>query len=218
MVSQNNLSRQKGRTMYANIRYFLICLFLSLISACGDEPTLKALSPNDVIVAFGDSLTHGTGVSTSKAYPVLLQSMIGRTVINAGVPGETSEDALARLPEVLAQYQPKLVILCTGGNDMLRKLSMNDTENRIHQMIKLIQAQNAQVVLIGVPTPTLFGGPPEFYEKIATELSLPYEGKILNKILKDRDLKSDAVHPNEKGYQMLAESVAELLEEVGLVK
>jgi acyl-CoA thioesterase I len=218
MVNQNNLTNQKGRIMYVNIRHFLIGLFLLLITACSDESKLKALSSSDVILAYGDSLTYGTGTSKAQAYPAMLQSMIGHRVINAGVQGETTEEALTRLPSVLEEFQPKLVILCTGGNDMLRKLDMNEMQNRIHQMIKLIQAQNAQVVLIGVPTPTLFGGPPEFYEKIALELSLPYDGKILNEILKDRDLKSDTVHPNEKGYQMLAGRIAELLEEEGAVK
>jgi lysophospholipase L1-like esterase len=218
MVAQNSLTNQKGRIMCINVRGFLMCLLLSLITACGDEPKLKALSSNDVVLAYGDSLTYGTGVSPPQTYPAVLQSLIGIRVINAGIPGETSEEALNRLPAVLEEYHPKLVILCTGGNDMLRKLDMNALQSNLRQMIKLIQAQQAQVILIGVPTPTLFGGPPELYEKTATELSLPYEGKILNKILKDRDLKSDPIHPNEKGYRQLSETMAELLKEEGAVK
>lgn len=199
-------------------RYFLIGVILLLLVACDKQPHLNTLARNDVILAFGDSLTYGVGVSKPNAYPALLQSSIGYTVINSGVPGETTEQALERLPQQLVEHQPKLVLLCIGGNDMLRKMDMNNAQSRIRQMIELIKKSGAQVVLIGVPTPTLFGGPPELYQKIATDFSLPYEGEILNTILKDSDLKSDTVHPNEKGYQMLAERIAELLQDSGAIK
>lgn len=218
MTNQYHLTNQKGRIVIGFIRACLVCVLLSLITACGDEPKLKALSSNDVILAYGDSLTYGTGVSPPQSYPAVLQSIIGVRVINAGVPGETSEEALNRLPALLEQYHPKLVILCSGGNDMLRKLDMNALQSNLRQMIKLIQSKQAQVVLIGVPTPTLFGGPPGLYQKTATELALPYEGEVLNEILKDSNLKSDPFHPNEKGYQQLAESIAKQLKKEGLIQ
>jgi lysophospholipase L1-like esterase len=218
MISEGGFIHQKSRIMNSCVQAWFVCVLLSLTTACGEAPKLKALAPNDVIVAYGDSLTYGTGVSAAHAYPAVLQALIGRSVINAGVPGETTEEALKRLPAVLEEYHPKLVILCTGGNDMLRKLDMDHLQVNVRQMIKLIQAQQAQVILIGVPTPTLFGGPPELYPKIATELSIPYDGKVLNEILKDRDLKSDPIHPNEKGYRRLAETIAALLKETGAVE
>ena len=78
----------------------LFALFILLLTACERAPTLPKLSSHDVIVAFGDSLTHGTGASESTAYPAVLASLTGRTVINAGVPGDTTSSGLKRLPEV----------------------------------------------------------------------------------------------------------------------
>lgn len=197
---------------------FILVLFVLVLGACDRQPSLKPLQSGSVILAVGDSLTYGTGVAQSASYPARLQASIRYTVVNAGVPGETSEEALARLPGLLDQYHPQLVILCTGGNDMLRKLDASATQSHIHKMINLIRSRNAQLILIGVPTPTLFGGTPEFYKAMAVEFSIPYEGEILNRILKDRDLKSDTVHPNEQGYQLLANRIAELLNQTGAIK
>jgi hypothetical protein len=84
-------------------------------------------------------------------------------------------------------------------------------------MVHLARARGIGVVLIGVPTPELFGGPPEFYARIAKELSLPLEKKVLNHILFDRSLKSDPIHPNATGYRRFAEALAELLRQSGAV-
>lgn len=100
---------------------FVVCSLLLLIAACDAGDRLQPLTKNAVILAFGDSLTHGTGASIEQAYPQKLQAMLSRTVINAGVPGEISQTGLKRLPGLLKKYQPELLILCHGGNDILRK-------------------------------------------------------------------------------------------------
>ncbi|MDP2252857.1 MAG: GDSL-type esterase/lipase family protein, partial [Thiobacillus sp.] len=99
----------------------LVFFALFLLAACDRVPTLPKLDSHDVIVAFGDSLTHGTGASADTAYPAVLASLTGLAVINAGVPGDTTSSGLARLPAVLEEHRPRLVLLCLGGNDMLRK-------------------------------------------------------------------------------------------------
>ena len=195
---------------------FLLALFsIYLLAACERAPTLPKLGPNDVIVAFGDSLTQGTGASTDTAYPTVLSSMIGHPVINAGVPGETTAEALQRLPEVLAEHHPKLVLLCLGGNDMLRKQAAAATENNLRALIKTIRASGASVILIGVPEPKLFGGAPAFYGAIAKDMKLPYEGEIFNDVLKDPSLKSDPIHANAAGYRKVAERLADVLKKSG---
>ena len=191
-----------------------LCALL-LLAACDRPPTLPKLDSQDVIVAFGDSLTHGTGASTNDAYPAVLASLTGRTVINAGVPGDTTASALQRLPEVLAEHQPRLVLLCLGGNDMLRKHSAAATENNLRLLVQTIRASGAQVVLIGVPEPRLFGGTPDFYTRIAEELQLPLEEDVFNEVLKDNQLKSDAIHANAAGYRKVAERLADFLREAG---
>ena len=199
-----------------NSRRFVVTLCtLLLLAACDRAPTLPKLDPHDVIVAFGDSLTHGTGASEETAYPAVLASLTGRTVINAGVPGDTTASALQRLPAVLAEHQPRLVLLCLGGNDMLRKQPEAATENNLRLLVQTIRASGAEVVLIGVPEPRLFGGAPAFYERVADDMRLPLEDAVFSEVLKDNRLKSDPIHANAAGYRVVAERLAEFLREAG---
>ncbi|KAB2317847.1 arylesterase [Betaproteobacteria bacterium SCN1] len=191
---------------------FLLAFFLA---ACEQAPTLPKLSAHDIIVAFGDSLTHGTGASADTAYPAVLSTLTGHTVINAGVPGNTTADGLARLPDVLAEYKPRLVLLCLGGNDMLRRVPETETENNLRLLVRTIRAAGAEVVLVGVPEPKLFGGAPAFYEKLAGELQVPLEQDVFVEVLKDNRLKSDPIHANAEGYRVVAERLAGFLREAG---
>lgn len=197
-------------------RRFLFALAaVLLLAACERAPTLPKLSPHDVIVAFGDSLTHGTGASDDTAYPAVLATLTGRTVINAGVPGDTTTTGLLRLPEVLAEHRPRLVLLCLGGNDMLRKHPAAATENNLRLLVQTIRASGAEVVLIGVPAPKLFGGAPDFYARVARDMGLPLEQDVFSDVLKDNRLKSDPIHANAAGYRQVAERLAEFLRDAG---
>jgi lysophospholipase L1-like esterase len=196
-------------------RYFLALVAVLLLAACDRSPTLPRLSQNDVIVAFGDSLTHGTGASDETAYPAVLASLTGRTVINAGVPGETTASGLQRLPGVLAEHKPRLVLLCLGGNDMLRKQPAATTENNLRLLVRTIRASGAEVMLIAVPEPKLFGGAPDFYSRVAEDMRLPLEDDAFNDVLKDNRLKADPIHANAAGYRVVAERLAEFLQEAG---
>jgi acyl-CoA thioesterase I len=136
-------------------------------------------------------------------------------VINAGVPGDTTAGGLERLPDLLQQHQPRLVLLCLGGNDMLRKQPRETTESNLRQLVQAIRASGAEVVLIAVPEPKLFGGAADFYERIAEDMQLPLEAEIFNDVLKDNRLKSDPIHANAAGYRVVAERLAEFLRETG---
>jgi acyl-CoA thioesterase-1 len=190
-------------------------LFLVLLAACDRVPQLPRLGNGDAIVAFGDSLTYGTGTSEDHAYPATLSRMINRTVINAGLPGETTGEGLDRLPHVMDEFHPKLVLLCLGGNDMLKRQSATQTESNLRAIIQAIRASGANVILIGVPEPRLFSGPPDYYETLAKEFGVPYESEVFNTVLKDNRLKSDPVHANAEGYRIVAEQVAQLLKRTG---
>ncbi len=196
-------------------RVFLALLAVVLLAACGRAPALAKLAPQDVIVAFGDSLTHGTGATAETAYPAVLATLIGRTVINAGVPGDTTASGLVRLPGVLAEYRPRLVLLCLGGNDMLRQQPAAATENNLRLLVHAIRASGAEAVLVAVPAPRLFGGAPDFYARIAVELRLPLEADVFTAVLKDTRLKADPIHANAAGYRVVAERLAALLHESG---
>jgi len=191
----------------------LVCLALV---ACGEKPPkLAGLAAQDVIVAFGDSLTHGTGAQPTESYPAILSQMIGREVVRAGVPGEVTAQGLARISRVIEEYQPRLVIVCLGGNDMLRKVSASTIKANLRQIVKTIRDRGIDVVLVGVPQPALITSAPEFYEEIAREFRIPYEGRIVTSVLYSPDMKSDPIHPNAKGYRRIAEALAELLRSAG---
>ena len=191
---------------------------LVLLAACGAKtPALPRLAPDAVVLAFGDSLTFGTGASEGQSYPAVLEGLIGRKVHGAGVPGEVSAAGLARLPSALDYYQPQLLILCSGGNDFLRKLSKAQAAENIRAMVRAARDKGVAVMLIAVPEPGLFASPPDFYQDIAKELGIPYEGDALAKILRDNELKSDLIHPNAKGYALLAQAVAGVLKQSGAI-
>jgi len=203
------------------IGYFDIRLVLSfvliLLTACSDDAKLQPLDSNATILAFGDSLTYGTGSSRNKAYPAILKNLIKRKVINAGVPGEISENGLRRLPKLLTSHHPDLIIICHGGNDILRKLDLTKTQKNIQQMIDLARNNNTQVVLIGVPAFSLFLSKVAIYQKLAQQNNVPIDNNSLADILKNNSLKSDYIHPNSKGYQQLAENLSLLLKSHGAI-
>lgn len=179
--------------------------------ACSKSPQLAPLPNDAIILAFGDSLTFGTGATPETSYPAVLEKLIGRRVIGAGVPGEITAEGLERLPDVLEEEQPKLLILCHGGNDLLRKTGEDKAEANLRAMIALAKAKGIQVVMIAVPKPGLTLSSPAYYEEIAEDLKLPIETGILRSVLSSPSLKSDSVHPNAAGYQKMAEAIAELL-------
>ena len=200
------------------IRACSILLFALLVTACTDsQPQLKRVPTASKIVAFGDSLTFGTGAKAPESYPAQLQILISRTVIRSGVPGEVSSAGLERLLGVLEEHAPALVLLCHGGNDLLRKKGPAGADANLRAMVKLIRASGAEVVLLGVPKPGLLLSPASHYDRIAEDLHIPYLRDSLSDILGERDLKSDTVHPNAAGYRQLAVEMAELLRQVGAV-
>ncbi|MCX7893231.1 MAG: GDSL-type esterase/lipase family protein [Burkholderiales bacterium] len=182
------------------------------LAACGERtPTLPKLAPDAVVLAFGDSLTYGTGADPKESYPAVLERRIGRKVVSAGVPGETSAQGLARLPGVLEATRPQLVVLIHGGNDFLRRLDERQAAANLDAMARLAAERGAGVVILGVPKPGLFPSSASFYAEVARAARAPYDGDTLPAILADNELKSDPIHPNAKGYAKLAEAVAALL-------
>ena len=125
--------------------------------------------------------------------------------------GERAARGLKRLPGVLDRFRPDLLILCHGGNDLMRKRDLAVTEANIREMIRLSRERNIPVVMIAVPKVGLFLSPADFYADIATDLRVPLEDDILADLLGDNRYKSDHVHPNAAGYARIAEAVQEML-------
>lgn len=188
-----------------------------LLPGCGKSPRLAALAASDTVLAFGDSLTFGTGAAPPESYPARLAALISRKVVNAGVPGEISAEGLKRLPEMLEEHRPRLLLLCHGGNDFLRKLGDAGAEANIRSMINLARAQSVEVAMLATPKPGLPPSVPPFYPQIAKDNQLPIESDVLPRILRDNSLKSDLVHPNAAGYAQVAEAMGALLKKAGAV-
>lgn len=188
---------------------------LLLAAACGDAPKFERLPADAVILAFGDSLTYGIGAQEEESYPAQLEKLVARRVVRAGVPGEVTAQALARLPAAIEEHAPRLLVLCIGGNDFLRRLNNAQAERNVRAMVRLAKDHGIDVVLLGTPEPGLTVSPPAFYEAIAEEFGVPYEGGVIGEVLRDASLKSDPIHPNARGYRIIAERVAESLRRSG---
>jgi lysophospholipase L1-like esterase len=192
------------------------CLF-ALLVACGSSTRLDKLDAGAVVLAFGDSLTHGTGAAPAESYPAVLERGIGRKVVNAGVPGETSAQGLERLPGILDEVHPRLLILCHGGNDFLRRLDESQAKANIRAMIELARTRGIPVLLLATPKPGLPPSVPTFYKEIAVDLRVPLEESVMQAVLLDNRLKSDLVHPNAQGYAQIATAVQKLLRKTGAI-
>ena len=187
------------------------------LGACSDsKPQLPLLSADAVILAFGDSLTFGTGANSEHSYPAELARLTGLTVINAGIPGEVTAQGVRRLPALLDRYKPQLLLLCHGGNDLLRKIGTAMTRDNIEKMISEADQRNIPTLLIGVPQPALmFLEAAPIYNEIAEQHGLVYEGEILPEVEADNKLKSDRIHPNAAGYRRMADAISQLLRQSG---
>jgi lysophospholipase L1-like esterase len=189
-----------------------------LLAACGPAvPKLPKLDGSAVVLAFGDSITFGTGASPQQAYPAALGRLISRKVVAAGVPGETSEQGLARLPGVIEEVKPQLLILCHGGNDFLRRMDEGRAATNVRAMIALARDQGIAVMLIATPKPGFGAAKVKFYEELGRELGIPVEADVLADVLTSNKTKSDLVHPNAEGYAVIAEAVAKVLKKAGAV-
>ena len=162
------------------------------------------------IIAFGDSLVAGVGAESGMDFVSLLSQKIGKPIINLGVPGETTEQGLARVG-ALDQYHPKVVLLLFGGSDYLRRLSQDETFANLSRIIEEIQSRGAIVLLLGVRGGVLsdhFRGP---FGDLSKKYHTAYVPDVLSGLFGHRDLMSDEVHPNGAGYTIIADRIYPIL-------
>ena len=197
-------------------------LLAAALTACSKTAPHAALPAGSTILALGDSLTAGYGADAEAAYPAVLAGFTGWQVINGGVSGNTSAQALARLP-ALMRRQPQLVLVSIGGNDFLRKVPEADTRSNIRQIVQQIKAAGVPAVLVAVPyftTGALFGRLSEhpMYEELAAELNVPLLKGAWAEVLGDKKLKSDQIHANAQGYRVFAEKMWAFLKQQGFAR
>jgi len=199
-------------------RRFLLAVGAASIAAFASGCGRKAVTGRKVpagatVLALGDSITFGTGATPETSYPTVLARLTGWNVINAGIPGDTSAQALARLPALLQEHTPSLVLVSIGGNDFLRRLPEGETRANIRQLCERSLASGAQTMLVAVPalsaTAAITGTLADhaMYEEIAQALKLPLQAKGWSTVLSNPALRSDQIHANAQGYEQFAQSL-----------
>jgi acyl-CoA thioesterase-1 len=203
------------------IRYTLICWSVALLWAFAANPrTATASEPARqlaTIVAMGDSLTEGLGVVGEKTYPAILEKMLGERgylcrVVNAGISGETSSGARARLEWVMT-LKPDIVILETGANDGLRGLDPRMIRENIRWLVNAFLDRDIIVVLAGMRIVSNMG--PEYtqafaeiYPEIARQTGVLFIPFFLEGVGGEPHLnQADGIHPNAAGYQVIVENI-----------
>jgi len=160
------------------------------------------------VVAFGDSLTAGYGAAPGEDYPSRLTPLIGVPVLNAGVSGDTTASALARIDEDVLAHDPRIVIVGLGGNDFLQRAELASTETNLRAIVRKIQARGAMVVLLGFRFPSIGPSYEDLYARVASDEGCLLVPDLVHGILNDPSLKSDEIHPNGRGYALMAERIA----------
>lgn len=195
------------------------------LTACGRKTaTGKPVPKGAAVLALGDSLTYGTGATPETSYPAALALLTGWNVINAGVPGDTSAQALARLPALIDEHKPELVIVSIGGNDFLRNVPAADTKNNIRAICQKALGSGAQVLLVAVPQPSLMAAAARslndhaMYAELAEELKLPLHAGGWGKVLGDPKLRSDPIHANGEGYRRFATEIRDAMADARFVQ
>jgi len=209
--------------LYAPARVARGALFLlvMLLAACGGSRKEAPLPAGSKVLALGDSLTAPHGVKPGEDWPTLLGQKTGWVVINAGISGDTSAGALARLPALLDEHQPQLVLVSLGGNDMLRKIPQAQTVANLGRMLDLAKGSGAGAVLLATPKPSIAGAvfnnlsPADFYAEVAKEKKVPVIEDALPEVLSDTSLKGDQLHPNAAGHALLADKIHAALRKIG---
>jgi acyl-CoA thioesterase I len=192
----------------------LSAVIVVALGACS-SPSLKEVPPGGVILAFGDSLTVGVGTTIEHSYPSVLARLSGRTVINAGVSGETTGKGRVRFEKLVEDSQPDLIILLEGGNDIIRNHRADEIRANLSAMITFARQADIELVLIGVPEKKLFSESAPLYQELAEQHGVLLNEDLLSSLLLKIRYKSDAIHLNRDGYQAMAEAIYAWLDDNG---
>lgn len=205
-----------------NLFKYLILGLILLITACSEPIKVDKLDEGSIILAFGDSLTYGFGAgSIENSYPSKLQNITGYSVINAGLNGDTASNGRYRIVDVVEEYNPDLVIVGIGGNDMLRNQD-KQLENNLSKIVEYLLEQKIDVVLLAEPQPSMTFmitslSDAEVYKNVAKKYNIPVISDVYSNYLSDNKYKSDTIHLNSDGYELVAKDIAESLREFGYI-
>jgi acyl-CoA thioesterase I len=191
------------------IKLTILCILILLLNtACGTK-VVNIDSTGKNIICFGDSLTEGYGAKPGEDYPSALAKLLDQPVINTGISGNTTRQALERLQTDVLNKDPRLVIVQFGANDFFHKIPRNETLDNLDQIVLRIQEQGAMVAIAGVRIGLLVDEYDEVYKQVAKDRKCIYIPNIMKNIFTDPAKKSDELHPNAQGYSIIAQRVYE---------
>lgn len=183
--------------------------------------SFPALSKDKIkVLCLGDSLTEGYGVDKKDAYPAVLQSLLEKKgiknveIVNAGISGSTSASSLRRLQwHLKSKSKPQVIILALGANDGLRGQDVENSRKNLEKTVKLAQDNNIKVLVAGMKMPPNYGNKytrafEEIFPALAKKHKLPLIPFLLEGVAAQKELNlPDGIHPNEKGYKIVAATV-----------
>ncbi|MDP2043828.1 MAG: GDSL-type esterase/lipase family protein [Candidatus Omnitrophota bacterium] len=174
---------------------------------CAEREIRNLNSQGKSIICFGDSVTFGYGANPGEDYPTALGKMVKLPVINAGVDGDTTFAALERLENDVLVKDPRLVIVEFCGNDFLKKIPKEDTVKNLAKIISRIQDMGAMVALVDISAGMFFKEYRQVFKKLAHEKKVIFIPAVLSRIITNPAMKSDFLHPNGRGYKVIASRV-----------
>ena len=190
--------------------------FLSLAFLLLFSPVQAA---QNSIVILGDSLSAAYGIAEEDGWVQKLRDKLAVTgyedyrVINASISGDTTDGGLARLPALLEQYQPTLVVIALGGNDGLRGFSLKQIRGNLQSMVQKAKAQNASAMIVGVTLPPNYGAAyirrfEAVFQKVASTENVALVPSLVDKLEQRLEwLQKDGIHPNEAAQELLLDNV-----------
>jgi lysophospholipase L1-like esterase len=199
------------RWVYYVLVGIAVCSFGYWLFFMSSTPATNYPSDGSTIVAFGDSLVVGVGATKGNDFVSLLSQSVGQPIVNLGLSGETTRDALLRLDAVIEQ-DPKVVLLLLGGNDFLQQIPKAETFANLEQMIETIHESGSTVLLLGVRGGLLRDEYKRDFEQLAETHGTAFVPNVLDGLFANPSLMSDAIHPNDAGYQIIADRIQPVLQ------
>ncbi|MFA6216685.1 MAG: GDSL-type esterase/lipase family protein [Candidatus Omnitrophota bacterium] len=176
---------------------------------CVDIQVTNVDSGGTNIICFGDSLTIGYGVEVKYSYPSVMGKLVppGVPVINAGIEGDRTQEALKRFKTDVLEKEPFLVIIEFGANDFFTRVPLTDTLKNLEEMIKTLQARRVIVALVDMGTPFVMEEYSKPYRALAKQYGAIFIPQVLEGIITEPSLKSDFMHPNSAGYKIIGHRI-----------
>ena len=168
-------------------------------------------APGETVVFLGDSITRGYGLREEEAFPSLVAGMLGISHVNAGVSGDTTAAALARIEQDVLAHQPRITLVELGGNDFLRRVPAEQTLQNMEAIVRTLTGQGGMVVLLHVSVGVMGDPYLEGFRAIAKRHGALLIPDIMQGILGDPALKLDPIHPNARGQRLIAERVSKVM-------